>query len=312
MTRKCFRIGLLLTLLLSGMNVYSAYCWNKGPAIFNFGTITAGVKAQTSTSLEFECNNYTPAPKYVRLCLKLTDVSQPVMNTNPASFPLKYNIYALENITTDIGQASSSYAMKMIFLGASQHNLTGNFDLTGVVASGQNGFTGGEYFDYGINASITYAESDSAESLPVCQNIVTPLLLSRISASAKVKNGCELQSAGSLNFGTRTPANGSGVSANATTAIHIRCPVNSSFSVSLGKGLYSDNNSRRMCYAASCMQYFLYQDPGMRIPWEDDISQPFTYFSGNSQSIPVYGAMTSQHWPASGSYHDSVVVTLSF
>ncbi|HBQ2879691.1 spore coat U domain-containing protein [Klebsiella quasipneumoniae] len=292
---------------------YAAECRSISPAKFNFGTVTAGEMAQTNQALEFQCNNYDSTPRYVRLCMNLTNTAPPQMNTVPSGAPLAYLVYSADDLSTDISANSGAFAERNIFLDGGQTNYTFYINLVAKIPSGQSGLQAGDYYDAGTPATVKYIDNADNNALPSCSTMSGTILSSSIEAQATVKNGCELVSVDPLDFGSKSPATSSQLRGDATAKIAIRCPVNTNFTVALGEGMHNNGTSRQVCQGSSCVSYNLYQDAGHTTPWNDsDRVQNQTSTTGNDQLLTVYGNIPAQNWPAAGTYTDTVVVTLSY
>lgn len=305
-------LGLFLLLRFSPQAL-AADCWPLSPAQFSFGTVTAGEAAQTNLDLEYQCNNYDPTPKYVRLCMNLTSTDIPEMHTNPPNTPLNYIIYSADDLSTGIGTNSGIYAERNLYLGAGQTNYTFHFNLVAKIPAGQTGLQAGDYYDYGTPATIKYTDSQDINALPSCPAMTGTVISSSFESMGTVKNGCELVSVNPLDFGSKSPAANNQLSADATANVTVRCPVNTTFTVALGMGTNNDGSSRRVCQGASCVNYSLYQDAGHNTPWNDsDSIQTQISATGTDQALTVYGDIPPQNWPVAGTYTDTVVVTLSY
>lgn len=308
-------------LVLSGLvmmlkfcpQVQAAQCWNLSPAGFAFGTVTAGDRAEAKTTLQYSCNNYDETSKYVRLCLNLTSVDIPQMNMNPPATRLSYLVYRSTNLNSALGSTSGTWYQETIYMGPAQQNYLYDFALSAIIPADQTGLMAGEYFDYGTDLTIRYADSDTLDGLPECGVMAGTVVADRIASTATIKNGCDLLSVNPMDFGSKSPVNGSQLSGNATSSVTVRCPLNTTYTVAMGMGMNSDSSGRRMCNDTNCVAYNLYQDAGHVTPWNDsDSVQTQVAATGDAVSLTVYGSISPQEWPAPRTYSDTVVVTLSY
>ncbi|BDH45328.1 spore coat protein [Salmonella enterica subsp. enterica serovar Choleraesuis] len=312
------RTFLLACLAVVGMMSFSpkahaAHCWNLSPAQFNFDAITAGEVESSSNQLEFQCDNYDATAEYVRMCLSLTNSSQPVMNTNPANTPLYYNLYSADDPNTPIGSGNTTYAENTFSLAAGQANASFPMKLIAKLVPGQTTLQAGDYHDYNTSLTVKYAYSASSSALPSCQSMTGETMPDSIASEAVVKDGCALLNVDPMDFGDKTPADGSQLSGDARSSVQLHCPVNTNFTVSLGMGLHSDGSSRQMCNGNNCVTYGLYQDAAHSTPWNDSSNVVAQTSNGQSeQTIDVYGNIPPQSWPSPGHYEDTVVVTLNY
>lgn len=307
-------VALLALMTLSpAAHADNTHCWNLSPAHFSFGTVTAGESATSTNNLDFQCNNYSSTTVYVRMCLSLTSSNQLVMNTNPASTPLYYNLYSVNDPSVAIGGGNTTYAENTFAMSAQQNNTSFPMQLIAKIVPGQTRLSAGDYHDYNSSLTAKYAYSQTENSLPSCSAMTGETISDSITADADIKNGCELISVDPMNFGEKNPTGGSQLSGNARSSVVVRCPVNTNYTVTLGMGQHSDGGSRRMCNGNECVSYGLYQDAGNSVPWDDrSNSLTQTSTSGDEVSIPVYGNIPAQSWPAAGEYDDTVVVTLNY
>ncbi|HGY5049828.1 TPA: spore coat U domain-containing protein [Citrobacter freundii] len=288
-------------------------CWNLSPGGFSFGNVTAGQTASANNTLEFQCNNYTQTAVYVRMCLSQTNNTTPVMNTNPAVTPLYYHIYSANEPSMAIGGNNTTYAENTFAMSAGQSNASYPMPLVARIVANQTTIAAGDYYDYNTSLTVKYATSQTESGLPSCKTMTGTTISDSIGANATVKNGCKLVSVDPMDFGEKTPVDGTRLSGSAQSSVVVRCPVGTSYTVAMDMGQHSDGSSRRMCNGSECVTYGLYQDAGGSVTW-DNSANVLTEISstGNNQSIPVYGKIPAQEWPAAGDYTDTVVVTLSY
>ncbi|HFZ8995317.1 TPA: spore coat U domain-containing protein [Citrobacter freundii] len=309
----CFNTALLLLTLLFCPVAGAANCWNGSPAGLDFGTVTPGQSSVTSTTLPFTCSNYDGQTEYVRACLKVMANDPLVMNQNqPSTLPLNFSVYSISDLHNPLSQNNNVYAQIDLTLAAGQINVDHPIPLIGKILPGQTNVSAGTYYDYATPVQITYASAASQQSLPACSALSGTTLIDQISATATVKNGCEIVNVDDLEFGTKSPAQGGLLQATSTAGIAIQCPTGTSYSVGIGHGLHPDGNQRALCNNGECVHYSLYQDAAHSIEWTQSNPQEQYSSDGQQQNLVVYGEVPAQQWPSAGVYTDTVVITLTY
>lgn len=313
-TRSLGFISLLLALMVVLCpTARAANCWNGSPPGLNFGTVTPGASSATSTKLSFTCNNYDGKTEYVRACLKLmADDPIPMGQNEPSATPLYFSLYSIYDLHHPLSQNGDVYAQIDMELGSSQSNVEHDIPLIGKINPGQTDISAGTYYDYATSVQIRYASASSMQSLPSCSGLSGTLVTDQISATATVKNGCEIVSTDDMEFGSKTPAATNLLQANSTANISIQCPTGTSYSVGIGHGLHPDGNARSLCHNDECVSYGLYQDAAHSITWSQDNQEKQYSSSGQPQELVVYGNIPAQKWPSPGVYTDTVVITLTY
>ncbi|WP_333498268.1 Csu type fimbrial protein [Kluyvera sp. CHPC 1.2972] len=313
-TRSLGVISVLLALMfILCPAAKAADCWNGSPPGLNFGTITPGQSSITSTKLSFSCNNFDGKTEYVRACLKLM-ASDPIpMSLNePSTTPLYFSLYSIYDLHHPLSQNGNVYAQIDMELGGGQNNLEHDIPLIGKISPGQTNISAGTYYDYATSVQIRYTSASSMQSLPSCSAESGTLITDQISASAIVKNGCEIVSVDDMEFGSKTPVEAETLQASSTAGVNIQCPSGTSYSVSIGYGLHADGNARQLCHNGECISYDLYQDAAHAIEWSPDNPEKQYASDGQPQNLVVYGNVPAQKWPSAGGYSDTVVITLTY
>jgi spore coat protein U-like protein len=131
---------------------------------------------------------------------------------------------------------------------------------------------------------------------------------------ATVADACSVADA-ALTFGAVNPS--SGVVIPVTANIAVTCTLGTSFSVGLGDGQNLTGGNRRMRKGSSSdyLQYELYKDLLMTSRFGDTGASDRVSGLGlgiTSTPVVVYGAMPASQSAASGSYQDTVQITLYY
>ncbi|MCR6653614.1 MAG: spore coat U domain-containing protein [Cellvibrionaceae bacterium] len=149
-----------------------------------------------------------------------------------------------------------------------------------------------------------------------------------LGVTAEVGAGCQVNASnvvggsvvfGDLNFGSINTLNAQNIDGQTAGAgngsIEMECSDGTQFTIALDNGLYFDGATRAMANGADpseLLNYALYQDAARTVPWTS--ASPLTgTASGISQVYPIYGRIPGgQAGVASGSYSDTVQVTISW
>ena len=133
--------------------------------------------------------------------------------------------------------------------------------------------------------------------------------------------GTIVVSATPVNFGIYDPSSGSPTNANGSVSIEcgvLGVDVLPSFTVSLSAGQASSYAPRKMASGTSSLSYNLYTTASHTIVWGDGTSGTSTNaFDGllslqASTSLTVYGSIPVGQYASSGSYTDTIVVTVTY
>jgi spore coat protein U-like protein len=160
----------------------------------------------------------------------------------------------------------------------------------------------GESFYWGLNiascAGVTLGAIATPPAFTVSANVIVDCLLT----------------AQALNFGTAGLLT-TGVAAQ--TSLSVACTNGSPYSIALSAGQTgSGPTTRLMTAGAGSIQYGLYKDAALTLPWGDAGAGAATLVSatgtGAPQALTVYGYVPPQSTPAPGSYADTVVITVSY
>lgn len=177
----------------------------------------------------------------------------------PSTTPLYFSLYAINDLHHPLILSSNTYAQIDMELGANQSDTEHDILLIGRINPGQTNVSAGDYYDYDTGVNIHYTSAPSMQSLPSCSGITENKIKDQISATATVKNDCEIISVDDMKFGNETPAEENMLQASSTANISIQCPTGTTYSVGIGHGLHSDGNVRSLCNHGECVQYGLYK-----------------------------------------------------
>jgi spore coat protein U-like protein len=151
-------------------------------------------------------------------------------------------------------------------------------------------------------------------STPDCVNApMSPSLQLPVSGKASVQASCHVV-ASDLNFGTTRDLT-SAIAAQ--SQINVTCTNGTGYSLALDGGLTgaADPTQRQMKYGANAITYGLYRNSSHSLPWGSTIGINVVTGTGSSmiQPITAFGNVPAvQSTPASGTYSDTVVVSVSY
>ena len=285
----------------------------------NFGVINLalGTAYNTTGSLHVTCRG-TPGAT-VRVCQNIGAGSSgaapggdPRHLTNGIN-QLNYNIYQNAGHSTVWGSYTGPNSALQIDVPINASGTgAASAKLYAQVAANQIGLPASIYTSSfaGGEASITYdyATAGSCAAIGAAHETSTPFTV-----SANDANTCTISTT-ALNFGN-IPSTVSPTSATAT--LSAQCSLGTAYSISLNSGLNGVTSpmQRAMQNGAYLLSYNLYQDAGHSQVWGEtvgtDVSTGHTG-TGSAQSITVFGLIPVQTTPAIGTYHDIVIVTVTY
>ncbi|WP_164707262.1 Csu type fimbrial protein, partial [Pseudomonas viridiflava] len=105
------------------------------------------------------------------------------------------------------------------------------------------------------------------------------------------------------------------VGASAGSSFGIECANATNYSVALNSGLNSTGTQRRMASGGNYVLYNLYQDAARATPWGNGTNGGAALAgvgNGANQDMVVYGRVPNQTTPATGTYTDTVQVTITW
>ena len=131
-------------------------------------------------------------------------------------------------------------------------------------------------------------------------------------ASATVLASCTV-SAGNMDFGT------SGIitsNKDASNTIAVQCTNTTPYNIGLDGGLTgaASPTARKMASGPNQVTYGIYRDAARTLPWGDNIGTNTQTGTGNgaTQNFTAYGRVLPQTTPPSGTYSDTIVVTVTY
>jgi len=134
-----------------------------------------------------------------------------------------------------------------------------------------------------------------------------------IAVSASVLSSCGV-TALPLAFGTYSPTQSTNTTAQ--TSVVVTCTNGTPYNVGLnaGGGTGASVTTRVMTSGSNTLTYSLYQDSGYSTVWGNTIGSNTVTGTGSglSQTITVYGSITALQSAPSGSYTDTITVSMTY
>ena len=140
-----------------------------------------------------------------------------------------------------------------------------------------------------------------------------------VNVSVTVTPNCTI-SAGPLAFGTYDPTVVNASTAlNGTATMSVACTTAAPATILLGQGANATTSStdssplRRLNNGSNFLSYNVYQDSSRSTTWGNTSGTGLTYTgTGSSTSLTAYAAVAGGQNVPTGSYSDTVVVTVTF
>lgn len=288
-----------------------AQCSYQVTPTLDFGTILGVPTPQidVTASIQVTC---PPALFLRRVCLSIPvgtgginlDDRRMITGSHFVQFQV-YRNAARTDIWGDLGGVHPPHPVDFGLLGGTQ-----TATVYGRVFAGQTGKSVGTY-----QSNLTPIRARSVLYLlppPSCQSVVgNEQLVPSILARLVIDTNCTVN-ADPLDFGTVTEI--SGHAANST--LSVTCTLNGPFSIALNGGeVTGDINDRRMQLdpGPDTIAYQLYKDGAHTQIWGNTPSTDVDGTgTGNPQSFTVFGLVPAQGPKPSGTYEDTITVTVSF
>lgn len=132
--------------------------------------------------------------------------------------------------------------------------------------------------------------------------------------SVSIVAECRVNSTTDLNFGNQGVMSSN---VDATSSLSVQCTSGTPFNIGLNKGVNGASVSDRRMKAASgtdTVAYHLYRDAARTLNWGDTVATDTLAGTGNgsNQVLTVYARLPAQTGVATGTYTDTVTVTVTY
>lgn len=322
--RPSLRLALALCVLSGLLPAPAAaqYCQPNNGAI-SFGTVSPDAVTDTQNNLTYTCQS-NASTTYFRICVYMAE-GDPLGGVNPRRMTnyngaeLKYDFYSDAARTQIIGAPPTGggfpvYSFTAMIPGGyvQAQNV---FPLYARVPAGQTSLPAGNVFQSQVNNSV-FSYSWANGSYPANCNTGTGAssvtFYSQVTAT--VSNACRITLATDLDFGTVGSLSSN---RDQTSTVLVRCPTGTNWRLGLSDGIHASGGVRRMRSAAgNHVNYELYRDAGRSLRWGSTLGTDTTNGTGMGEATAVtqtvFGRVPAQGAAVSGSYTDTVTVTLTY
>lgn len=319
---RALRAILLLGLACASSQGLAQSCTTGSATTLDFGTVSASANSDVQTSITLSCQTGL-LPMSITACVFIGEGTptgvQPRRMSNSNGTFMNYDLFADPARSQIIGTPTSNHATYTVGIEVApfQTVLT-NIPLYGRVYGGQQlpaafpflGVPGGSLIRYSYGRFV-------APTAEECRAGITGLLggagetsFSFSGVQARFPDTCRINAATTMDFGTPSRLD---AALDQDSAITLRCPTGTAWSLTLNNGLNADGSVRRMAAGTHRIIYELYRDSARLVRWGDtQASQVSGVGSAVEQSVPVYGRVPAQAVAAPGNYSDTITVTLTY
>ncbi|MBC8718269.1 spore coat protein U domain-containing protein [Ochrobactrum sp. Marseille-Q0166] len=320
MEKQFLTIIATIFLSLMGMTVALAQTCTASITNMNFGSVNlqAGGAVDTTATLSVSCSSSLNLQLLMRLCPNLEAGSGGSSGSNRLMIngtnTLTYQFYQDANRTIPWGSSTNATlgtvpAIDVIapILGPGTATRT----IYGRILGSQASKLAGTYLSNfsGGQARINYVRY--LLGAPDCSTVVENPIQPTFTVQAIVNRSCTV-SATNINFGSQSNLL---VNVDATGTLSVNCTLGLPYSIALNGGLSNAQpTQRRMTLGSNdAIVYGLYSNSARTVPWGSAANQivPGTG-TGTIQNVTVYGRVAPQTTPISGTYTDTVVVTINY
>ncbi len=286
----------------------------------NFGTVdlTPGTRIRVNGTLTATCNG-TPGQR-VRICLNFGSGTGGVsaggdprqMLSGPNS--LNYNLFKNSSFSNIWGSNVWAHpptrkSIRLRLNGSGTR--TRNIRVRGEIYASQPSTPSGLYTSNfaGAHTLIAYAYNSvgNCNAITALGGVQVPFTV-----QANVVGACTLTTT-NMNFGTAGILNSN---QDTTGNISITCSTALPYSIGLDGGLAAapTPTTRKLMNGANEITYGIYQDASRSIEWGNSLGTNTISATGNgsAQNFTTYGRIPPQPTPLSGTYSDTIVVTVTY
>lgn len=290
--------------------------FSQVPSVINFGSILSGSQGTLSQPVQWQCSSGLLLTSYTAACYTvepsvngLSGTTRVMQGTSgaAASYSLLFDLYNNSDstllgarTTANFGNAPQQIQLTGI-LGVVPMWAIYNQTINGVVAANQVVPAG----QYSTTSSIyIYYRSALLPAGLTCMG--GAIITSPVTIQATIQPNCNV-SATTISFGTQNTLT---QTLSAQGSITLNCTLAQPYQITLGTNGYPPNQ-RRMISGNKYIQYGLYSDPAYQNSWGTTVPVTGTG-TGLNQTIPVYALVPVQATPTSGTYTDTVAVTVTY
>lgn len=230
---------------------------------------------------------------------------------------LGFNLYkdaALSAVWGSIESGGSPTGMALVLPRPGNSGVTATVPIYGGISvASQAGLPNGWYDSSSIGnwpIRIDYMEIDPGAPAS-CASPFAGMATARFYIQAQVVNDCRIDGTTPMDFGI-VPGGPTG-RLQAQSTITVTCN-GTAYRVGLDNGLHAQGNTRRMQGPGGYVVYELYRDAARSQRWGNNLWYDAVSGTGMgyAQVLTVYGVVPAQSITGSGSYSDTIVVTVDY
>jgi len=129
--------------------------------------------------------------------------------------------------------------------------------------------------------------------------------VAQLNVTGNVQALCSLSVITNINFGAYNSTN----TVTSVGELGINCNSNTNVTINIDGGMNNSNSARRMISGSNFLNYEVYQDSKMQNIFNN---QTISNVSGMQSNVSVYGQIPAGQSVTSGTYNDTLNVTLSY
>lgn len=128
-----------------------------------------------------------------------------------------------------------------------------------------------------------------------------------------IESDCQITATNILDFGTKGVLT---AAVETTSTLDVVCTPSTAYDIGLnaGGGSGATTATRKMTGGAATIDYQMFSDAARTTNWGDTVATDTVSSTGtgSTQSFTIYGRVPAQTTPATGTYTDTVTVTVTF
>lgn len=128
-----------------------------------------------------------------------------------------------------------------------------------------------------------------------------------------ITDDCKITATNTLDFGTQGALT---TAIDTSSELKVVCTPSTPYNIGLNAGSTSGatTTTRQMTGAGGAIDYQMFQDGSRTVNWGDVVGTDTVSSSGtgSTQTFTIYGRVPAQTTPATGTYTDTVAVTVTF
>lgn len=287
--------------------------------VFNqISLLEPGVKTAMAT-ITYGCSGVSQG-RDAAVCISVgagPDASYELRYLRDGNKKLGFNLYkdaALSAIWGSIESGGSPTGIALVMPQPGNSGVTATLPIYGGISvASQAGLPSGWYDTNSIGnwpIRIDYMEIDRGAPVS-CASPFTGMATSRFYIQAPVANDCRIDGATPMDFGV--VAGGLTRPLQAQSTVTVTCN-GTAYRVGLDNGQHGQDGKRRMRGPGGYVVYELYRDAARSQRWGNNLWYDAVGGTGTgaAQPLVIYGAVPAQAITGSGSYSDTIVVTVDY